>query len=167
MLTSPGSNIQSGIETALNAFPQAEERKKYIILISDGEALSGEINEALSKAVDEGVSIFSIGTGTINGSEIPAADGDVLRNSTGDIVVTRLDEQSLRYIADSTGGKYYSSNDGLLLPALVELVSGTINEADSRYKIIVKENYRFFLIISLLGLLIYKMVKVIKWKKYY
>lgn len=167
LLTSPGSNIQSGIETALSAFPGAEERKKYIILISDGEALSGDIDAVLGKVADDGVSIYSIGTGTIDGAEIPAADGKALRNSSGDIVMTRLDEQSLRYIADSTGGKYFSSNDSLLLPALIELVAGTIDKSDSRYKIVVKDNYRFFLIISLLGLMIYRIIKVIKWKKYF
>ncbi len=167
LLTVPGSNLEAGISTALSAFPEVEERKKYIILITDGEALSGELDPVLALAADNEVSIFCIGAGTSEGAEIPAADGSSLTDSSGSIVISRLDEQSLKTVAAATGGKYFPVDDSAMLPDLIRIASGTVDEKSSGYKIVVKENYRFFLIIALLGLLTAKFVKVVKWKRYF
>ncbi len=167
LMTSPGSNLQNGIETALSAFPDSEERKKYIILISDGEALSGEIDDVLADAVDEDVSIYTVGTGSSEGARLMVSDGSYLKDSSGDIVISRLDEAGLRYISETTNGKYYAATDSALLPNLIRLASGTVEDGGSGYRIVVKENYRFFLIISILGLMASKLIKVVKWKKYF
>ena len=166
LMTSPGSSIQAGVETALTAFPEAEERKKYIILITDGEALSGNLDSIISGALEKDVAIYSIGTGSAEGAEIPSADGP-LRDSAGDVVITKLDERSLRFIAEGTGGEYFHSTDSSVLPELISLAAGTVDENESGYKIIIKENYRMFLVIALFGLLIAKFVKVFKWKNYF
>ena len=167
LLTSPGSNLQAGITTAVSAFPEAEERKKYIILITDGEALSGELDDVLADAAGQDISIYAVGAGTAAGAQIPAADGSSLTDSSGAVVISRLDEAGLRYIAETTGGRYFHVSDSRLLPELIELAAGTVDEQSSGYKIVVKENYLFFLIIALFGLLTARLVKVIKWKKYF
>ena len=165
LLTSPGSNIRSGIETAIKAFPEAEERKKYIILMTDGEIHDGELIGAAEDAVRTDVEIYCIGMGTGEGARIPVSDGGYLTNSSGETVITKLHEEELKALAESTGGKYYLSQDSGLLPELFGIATGTVSESDSRYRIVVKERYRFFLVIALVGLFIYKAVRVVKWRK--
>jgi len=136
--------------------------------LSDGEALSGELDGVLAKASAADVSIFCAGTGTEDGDRIPSSSGGFVKDAAGEIVVTRLDENALKTIADSTGGKYYHVLDNGLLPELLKLASGSeIIEADEGYRIVTKERYRFFLVFALAGLLIAKFVKVIKWKNFY
>ncbi|MDC7226306.1 MAG: VWA domain-containing protein [Spirochaetales bacterium] len=165
LLTSPGSNIRSGVETAISAFPEAEERNKYIILITDGELHEGDMTEIASQAVDADVQVYCIGTGTPEGARIPLAEGGFLKDSAGDTVVTRLKEEGLRQLSESTGGKYYDAADSGLLPELLKVAAGTVDENESRYRIEVKDRYRFFLVIALLGLFVSRAVKVVKWKK--
>ena len=167
ILSSPGSNIESGIDTALESFPAGEERKKYIILITDGEALSGELDGVLSRAVDREVQIYCVGAGTPTGAVIPTAEGP-LTDPSGNAVISRLNEESLEYVARATGGKYYSVTDGSLLPRLILLAGGgDAEEAEAGFRIVSSDRYRFFLGLALLALLISRTVKVVKWKNLY
>lgn len=168
LISSPGSNIESGLEAAVGAFPSGEERKKYIVLLSDGEALSGELDQILMEAVAKDIEIYCAGIGTSEGSSIPDSDGGLVTDAAGDTVISRLDEQSLMKIAETTSGKYYNALDNQLLPDLIALAGGTVMEgSDAGFRIVTKERYRFFLIFAILGLLIAKSVKVIKWKDLY
>jgi len=67
-----------------------------------------KMSEALSK---QGVVIFTIGVGTPSGAEIQLVNDqgktDVLRDDKGEIVHSRLDEPTLRAIAQATHGSYY------------------------------------------------------------
>ena len=167
LLTSPGSNIEEGLRTALGTFTGGEERRKYIILLSDGEALSGELGSVLSSAADMDVEIHVVGTATAEGASIPSENGPVT-DSSGRVVESRLNEQSLRYIAVSTGGKYHSVSDGALLPQLIALAVGDeAAAAGTGYRIVASDRYRLFLALALLGLLITRLVKVLRWKNSY
>ena len=165
LLTSPGSNIPGGLETALESFPAAEEREKYIFLLTDGEIHEGDVSAVAGAAADKDVSVYCVGIGTAEGERIPLADGGFLKDGAGAVVITKLHEESLRYLAAATGGEYYHYSDGNMLPALLKLASGTAAEDQSRYRIIVKENYRVFLLVALLGILLSKAVKVVRWKR--
>jgi Ca-activated chloride channel family protein len=74
-----------------------------IILLTDGQTTTGpDPIEAARMAADHGVRIYTVGIGTANG-EILASEGWSMR--------VRLDEQSLKTIADITrGGYFYASN---------------------------------------------------------
>jgi Ca-activated chloride channel family protein len=168
LISSPGSDIQKGLEVAIGAFPAGEERKKYIVLLSDGEALSGELDNVLSEAAKLDITIYSVGAGTAEGARIPTADGGFILDPSGDPVLSRMNEQSLLHIAEVTGGQYYSILDNTLLPDLIALAGGTvIEDAEDGYRIVIKERYRIFLVFALFGLLIARFVKVIKWKNFY
>lgn len=167
LLTSPGSSLEAGISEAVSAFTKGEERERYIFLITDGEALSGSVEQVLLEAVEEDIVIYTVGAGTPEGAVIPAADGTVIRDSSGNPVTSRLDEQQLQYIAESTGGKYFPIGSHTMLVELIGLAAGTPDSEVSMYRIIEKEKYRIFLLIALAGLFMSQAVKVIKWKKDY
>jgi Ca-activated chloride channel family protein len=167
ILTSPGTNIQKGLEKAIESFPGGAERKKYIMLFSDGEYHSGDIEAAAEKASSSDISIYTIGAGTAGGGKIPTSDGGHLRDSSGEVVVTRLNEQNLIYLAEKTGGKYYQIEEPALLTELIALSSGFQAQDSPGYRVVNSERYRFFIIIALLGLMLSRVVKVVKWKRYF
>ena len=87
------------------------ERQKLLVLLTDGEDLEKggvRVADALGK---RGVVVFTIGVGTPAGSEIQMLNEhgrpELVRDSKGEAVLSRLDEATLRAIAQTTHGAYY------------------------------------------------------------
>ena len=165
-ISTPGTNIQSGIKIAQESFPKGEDRKKYLILLSDGEALSGETYEASEIVKQEEVTVISIGIGTKQGSNIPNSSNGVLVDNSGKKVVTRLNEQSLRLVSELTGGSYFIYSEPHLLPELIKIISIDMDDQNG-FKTVNREKYRVFLIISLTALFVSILIKRLKWKNYF
>jgi Ca-activated chloride channel homolog len=75
-------------------------------LLTDGEELDEDGVEAARKAAESGIRIFTIGVGSPNGSKITLPNGQLLRDQDGEVVISKLDENRLKSIAESTGGFY-------------------------------------------------------------
>lgn len=101
------TNIGDAIRRALDAFESDVGAHKAIILISDGEDLSGTAEDAAQAAADRGIPIFAVGLGNSDGARIPSQEkrGDFLQHD-GKEVVTRLEHGTLEAIARITGGAY-------------------------------------------------------------
>ena len=106
-----GTDIGEGIRTALTAFEKDDQSKrgKAILLITDGETTDGasDVNRACLEAKEKKVPVVAVGIGTRQGRPIPDGAsfwGEALykKNRSGNIVVSHLDEQTLKKIADST-----------------------------------------------------------------
>lgn len=111
-LPRPGSNLAEGLRSAAGVFDDEPGRRRAILLVSDGEALEGDVLQALEPLREKGVRLYTIGVGTIQGGTIPLydRDGKALgdkRDAAGEIITTRLDEPALRQMADLTAGRYY------------------------------------------------------------
>jgi Ca-activated chloride channel family protein len=116
----PGTDVASAIEEALQAEQSQPNNVKLLILITDGEDLEGRAIDAAHKAAEAGLKIYTVGVGTPAGGLIPERDenGDLqyLHDSSGQIVQSRLDEDTLKQIASITGGAYQplgQSGEGL------------------------------------------------------
>ena len=105
----PGTDIASALFSGSRAFDKAE-RRKVLVLVTDGEDLERIGIEAAKKLTKDGVVVFTVGVGTPNGSQIQVqGKGDALepiRDEKGQPVTSRLDEATLRTIAETTGGTY-------------------------------------------------------------
>jgi Ca-activated chloride channel family protein len=104
-----GTDVGRALDEAYLAM-EKNERHKIMVLVTDGEDLEqGGVAEA-RRLADKGVVIFTIGVGTPAGSPIQIArEGggrDFVRDSKGAVVSSRLDEPTLRAIADATHGRY-------------------------------------------------------------
>ncbi len=116
----PGTNLEKAIRRSLTAFGSPEKRFKVLILITDGEGHEGDALAAAKEAAEEGVVIFTIGIGTLDGSTVPLRDPETgllrenLRDRSGKPVFTRLSRQTLQKVAAATGGAYYESGGGNL-----------------------------------------------------
>jgi Ca-activated chloride channel family protein len=88
-----------------------QARRKLVVLVTDGEDLEKSGVAAARKLATNGVVVFTIGVGTAAGSEIQtvnaAGQTEWLRDADGNLVHSRLDDTTLRQIAEATGGSYY------------------------------------------------------------
>ncbi len=114
----PGTALTSAMQKSLTLFPEQEEKHKVLILMTDGEGHTGEPLEAAKEAADKGVRIYTVGIGSTQGTPIPLekdrqAQRGFKKDGEGEVVMTRLDEVTLREVAERTGGKYYRASSGV------------------------------------------------------
>ena len=126
MVPKQGTAIGSAINLAVNSFSPQSETSKVVIIISDGENHEDKPIEAAQRAFDEkGIVVHAIGIGSPNGAPIPLGSGnrDFLRDKDDNVVVTKLDEETLSKVAISGGGKYLRASNAQigLLPLFEEI----------------------------------------------
>ncbi len=106
------TNLEQGIAWGLRLLEKDRElhgasvNGKLFVMLSDGEAWSGEVARSIERAVREHVPLFVIGVGTLGGGalpETPHTDGTT-DPSPGR---SRLDRASLQRIAAAGGGQYF------------------------------------------------------------
>jgi len=107
-----GTDLAAALQHSLDMFDGRTGAHEAICLLTDGEDLEGHAAELAARAAERGIRVFVVGVGTEAGGKIPfvGADGreGFLRGPDGEEVVSRLDGESLRKIAEATGGAYLS-----------------------------------------------------------
>ena len=116
-ISRPGTAIAGAIDLALKSFNSSERRFKVVVLLTDGEDHEGKVEEAASKAREEGLIIYTIGIGTTNGELVPVRNQDGQfrewkKDEQGQVVQSRLDAATLQQIAVTTGGKFFAITTG-------------------------------------------------------
>jgi Ca-activated chloride channel family protein len=112
IVPAPGTSLGVGLAKGLDAFVDRERRNKVMVLVSDGEDLEGEVDEAVRKAKEAGVVVHAVGVGTEGGQPVPEIDADgrvtgYKRDESGGAVVSRLQMQTLEAVARGTGGRAF------------------------------------------------------------
>jgi Ca-activated chloride channel family protein len=107
MMASQGTDIARAIEMATHSFTQEEGIGKAIIVITDGEDHEGGALEAAKAAKDEGMRVYVLGVGSVNGAPIPVSGtGDYMKDNTGNTVMSALNEDMCKQVAQAGGGAY-------------------------------------------------------------
>ncbi|MBO4659651.1 MAG: VWA domain-containing protein [Prevotella sp.] len=106
LIASQGTDIATAINMATVSFTQDEKAGKAIIVITDGEDHEGNALEAAKAAKDKGIKVFMLGVGSANGAPIRMSNGDYLKDNTGETVITRLNEDMCKQIAEAGSGTY-------------------------------------------------------------
>ena len=107
-----GTDLAAAVDCAVNGFDFEDTTDKAVILITDGENTGEDPGKAVDLAKEKGIRIFTIGVGKETGVPVPTAEGGLVKDINGKIVVTRLDEKSLKEMALATGGRYVRSVAG-------------------------------------------------------
>ena len=108
--TSWDTNIALGIEWGLRLIEKDEELRgkslnaKQFVLLTDGQAFSGVVQDALKLTRARDVPIFVVGVGSLQGGVIP--DPKRAANPNEPIIRSALDRSSLTTIATTSGGRY-------------------------------------------------------------
>ncbi len=133
-----GTAIGDAITLSARSFSAQSEKSRAIIVITDGENHEDDAVEAAKQVASTGVRIYTIGVGSVQGQPIPL-NGELMKDRDGNIVVTRLDEDTLRKIAREGGGAYvHAGNEEFGLNPIVEDIKKM--EAE-RFSSVVFEEY--------------------------
>jgi Ca-activated chloride channel homolog len=120
-----GTNISEAIALASRTFGKSAMGNRALILFTDGEELSGDAVKAAKAAADAGVRIFTVGVGTPQGSLIPISGEDggmaFVKDSAGQVVKSKLDDNRLREVAQASGGIYLHLENG---PSTMQQIYG-------------------------------------------
>ena len=105
-----GTDLEMAINKSMMSFDTQVKKHKTIILITDGEDHSGRAVEAAKEAKKQGIIIYTVGIGKKEGSYIKIKNDKgeeiLLKNKSGQVIKSRLDEITLNKIALETGGAY-------------------------------------------------------------
>ena len=153
-----GTAIGDAINTAVRSFSAQSEQSRAIIVITDGENHEDDAVAAAAQAAEVGVKVYTIGVGSQEGQPIPM-DGGLLKDKEGNIVVTRLDEETLKQIAQAGGGAYvHAGNDEFgLTPIISEIQKMQDEEFNSVMFEEYDEQFMYFLGVAL-ALLVLEMI---------
>ncbi len=119
-MPSSGTNFQSAMVKAIESFESIEVQggaANVLLFVADGENHGPSYDTALSRLIERGVIIFSVGIGTSEGGPIPVRSRNEFqsvyhRDQNGEIVITSLGSETMRTIASRAGGEYYEIQSG-------------------------------------------------------
>jgi Ca-activated chloride channel family protein len=144
----PGTVIGDSIRVALKGMKAGESSSRVLILLTDGEDHHSDPVAAAKEAAHVGLKIYAIGIGTPQGEPIPVFDEQghrtgYKRDKKGDVVLSRLDEQTLTQLTQITGGQYVRATDsGYEVDALGRALD-SLQQGDQKAKLFNRYENRF------------------------
>lgn len=152
-----GTAIAEALQIAGHSFQHDQKGNKAVVLITDGEDHQDDPVEVATDLANQGVSVYVLGIGTPHGVPIPVKDTDGIisghmRDRSGEVVMSRLADSTLRQISETTGGTYHIASPG---GEEMELIYDTIAsleraEFESREFTQYVERYQYILFFGLM-----------------
>ena len=131
MMSSQGTAINEAIELAKTYYDDDQQTNRVLVIISDGEDHSEAAATVAEEAAEAGIRIFTIGVGSEKGGPIPLKRNGVILNykkdGQGETVITKLNEDTLKDIAEEANGVYINGNN---TEKVVESIRDILNKMD-------------------------------------
>lgn len=162
-----GSDLAAAVHLATENLKQTGQKNNALIILSDGEKHEGDLSEMISEAESSGVYIVSIGVGTEDGGHVPnklKSDG-LMRDRAGDAVISRLQPDVMRRLAEETKGRFTVAGSGVDIPAMANTVVKDLDafEMDGRERRVSIEFYQWLMLPAILFLIV-AIVAGTRWK---
>ena len=107
MIATQGTDLAKAIDMASHSFTQEEGVGKAIVVITDGEDHEGGALESAKAAKDNGMRVYVLGIGSVNGAPVPIpGTGDFMKDRSGNTVMSALNEDMCKQVAQAGGGAY-------------------------------------------------------------
>ena len=133
MLSSQGTAIDEAIQLSRNYYDDDEQTNRVLIIISDGEDHNDLSVEVAETASEEGIKIYTIGVGSEKGGAIPLKRNGVVmsykKDQNNETVITRLNQETLRTIANKANGDYINGNQ---TADVVKQIRDALNAMDKK-----------------------------------
>ncbi|MDB9720291.1 VWA domain-containing protein [Winogradskyella sp.] len=133
MLSSQGTAIDEAIKLATTYYDDEDQTNRVLIIISDGEDHGSDAVDIAEEASEKGIKILTVGVGDVKGGPIPIKRNGVVLNykkdKNGDTVITRLNETTLREIAEEANGIYINGSN---TAEVVEAIKDVLNSMDKK-----------------------------------
>jgi Ca-activated chloride channel family protein len=134
IVSSQGTSLEDAIKLSSTYFDKGNKTSKLLILISDGEDHSEGANDAAAEANKNGMKIITIGVGTEKGGPIPIKQNGIVqsfkRDNNNEVVITKLNQESLKEIAKATKGGYVNGNSTKEVLAYVKKALDNIQKTE-------------------------------------
>ena len=158
LIPTQGTAIGAALETSIRSFgSQESDAGRAIVLITDGENHEDDAIAAAKHARELGIQVFVVGIGKPEGSPIPiAGTNNYIKDRSGQVVVSRLNEDMCQQIAQAGNGIYVRcDNTNTAMRALQqELDRIATAELETKVYADYNEQYQSFVLIALLLLVI-------------
>jgi len=105
-----GTNYEELINTAAEAFSGGSSADRFLIILSDGGATDENWRDAVGALSKRGIRVIALGVGTGNGGMIPDGAGGFMKDENGAVVLSRLENDTLRELAGATHGVYVDAS---------------------------------------------------------
>ena len=151
MINVQGTDIATAIDLGVRSFTQKKDVSRAIFLITDGEDNEGGAVEAAKEAAKKGIHIYVLGVGSPDGAHIPIpGTAQYFIDEEGNAVVSRLNEEMCRQIAQAGRGAYIYVDNSSSASHYVEKLAKAKLESQiySEYD----EQFQGFLLLALLFL---------------
>jgi len=160
-ISAQGTALDRAIDLALDTFAPKRPAARVVVLMSDGENHEGDIEPVIERAVDMDVVVYTIGFGSTDGAPVPVLnDRDEIVTykalSDGQLVLSYLEEDTLRFIAEQTGGFYQRATGNQveianLVQAIEQIETGSL---DSRIESRGIERFGIFVLVAIIALML-------------
>lgn len=149
-----GTNFQAAFELANQSLKSPYATTRFVLLLTDGEDHEGGLEPVLQGLSDQQVRVIVVAVGTESGAAVPLEGGSILRDGDGVEVISRLNEQSLRDIAERTGGVYWSLVDAEAnMESFAQVFRSTDQaEGGTGSNVIEVERFGIFVLLAVLAL---------------
>lgn len=155
-----GTSLSKAIELASRSFSEQSQKSRAIILVSDGESHDDDPIAAAQAAKEKGIIIYTVGIGTPEGAPI-AIDGEMMKDDEGNMVVTKLSEETLQQIAVLTGGTYIrATNQSVGLEEILKRIKAMEQQEFSSLAFAEYNDQFHYLVALALALLLFEFVMI-------
>lgn len=157
MVTTQGTNLSEVMDMAGRAFDSKDRKFKALVLVTDGEEHHQGAEEMIATLRQNGIMVVTIGIGTTRGGEVKEPlTGVAKKDASGNIIISKLNEQLLQQIAEGTNGKYIQLNEiDKAIEATREQLAGIEKTTLEDQAFMTYKNYfQWFIVAGLLLLLI-------------
>lgn len=116
MTSAAGTDLGRALELAANSFQKNSDGYRTVVVFSDGEDFGGNVDAAIRKLKENGVLVYTVGVGSVQGAPVPELnpDGTVSgykHDENGETVISRLNAKALAEIGNRTGGGFLHASD--------------------------------------------------------
>lgn len=147
LISSQGTNIGDAIRLAVKSFTPQEKVGRAIIVITDGENHEGGAVDAAKEAASKGMQVYVLGIGSSDGAPIPIEGSNEYRkDKEGNVVVTRLNEQMCREIAQAGNGVYIRVDNSSSAQTLLQKEIDKLAKADLETTVYSNYNEQFIVL---------------------
>ncbi|WP_027002849.1 vWA domain-containing protein [Hugenholtzia roseola] len=169
LISDSGTDLAPSFRLALEKFKQEEttaknggKQSKIMVLITDGEDFGEEAEDAVSEALEAGIRVFALGVGTEEGGRIPNGT-DYKRDRLGDEVVTKLNKNALKDIADKADGRYFEiTNTRSDMNRLISAIQEIEGEVRDIRKMDASANKYYYFLYAALALILVDLLLTVR-----
>ncbi len=161
MIPVGGTDLAGALRESLKALDAGGEEQgmgKLIVLMTDGEDHIGGVDEAVQEVVASRAKVVTVGIASKEGSPVVDDRGGFIKDLSGNVVISRLNEEPLLTVAEKTGGTYIHAASSLSSVATfyqdVLRSKGTVRETQSKRERVWFERFQWTAALSLLLLVL-------------